>query len=285
MATYQVYKFKELKEKFDSETSYNEDVIKFFDTFTFEIVANNLKNKNNSANIFSDIIKDNSTKTKIIGLLNKLHTSNLSNIIKSIRLIVFQTEEELNDLVQQCIQKIKRDNAEVRPLVARLCFDISTTYFVTKNNTNQDDKDGGKIFFRKILLTEVKKDYSNSVNYDSEEWTRERGEKSMILIGTLYNGKVIEANIMNGIIKDFRKIIEFKENQPQEYYDRLEKAVVLLASLVNCVVLNEESKKIYNDLDVYLENQLALYEENKQYISKKTRILVSKSIIDVLRKN
>ncbi len=285
MATYQVYKFKELKEKFDSETSYNEDVIKFFDTFSFEIVANNLKNKNNSANIFSDIIKDNSTKTKIIGLLNKLHTSNLSNIIKSIRLIVFQTEEELNDLVQQCIQKIKRDNAEVRPLVARLCFDISTTYFVTKNNTNQDDKDGGKIFFRKILLTEVKKDYSNSVNYDSEEWTRERGEKSMILIGTLYNGKVIEANIMNGIIKDFRKIIEFKENQPQEYYDRLEKAVVLLASLVNCVVLNEESKKIYNDLDVYLENQLALYEENKQYISKKTRILVSKSIIDVLRKN
>ena len=165
MSTYQVYKFNELNDKFNSMEDQNEDVVKFFDSFSFDIIVNNLKDRNNSANVFSSFMKENTTKAKIIGLLNKLNQPNLPSIIKSIRLIVFQTEEELNDLVQQCIQKIKRDSDQVRPLVARLCYDISTTYFVTKNNQNGTEKEGGKIFFRKMLLTEVKKDYTNNTRY------------------------------------------------------------------------------------------------------------------------
>ncbi len=287
---YQVYKFKDLKDKFDSMQDHNEDVIKFFDAFSFDIVVKNLKDRNNSANVFTSFMKENSTKAKIIGLLNKLNQSNLASIIKSIRLIVFQTEEELNDLVQQCIQKIKRDSEQVRPLVARLCYDISSTYFVTKNNqtneTGENDESNknkeGKIFFRKMLLIEVKKEYTSSINYESDDWTREKCEKSMILIGTLYNGKVIEGNIMSGVINDFRTTIEFKEDKKPEYYSKVEKAIQLLSSLVSCVVQNEESKKIYGDLDKFLEYQITIYEGN-QLISKKTR-LVCKNIINELRK-
>lgn len=288
---YQVYKFSDLKNKFDSMQDHNEDVIKFFDAFSFDIVVKNLKDRNNSANVFTSFMKENSTKAKIIGLLNKLNQSNLASIIKSIRLIVFQTEEELNDLVQQCIQKIKRDSEQVRPLVARLCYDISSTYFVTKNSQSVENgevdesnknKDLGKIFFRKMLLIEVKKEYTNSINYDSDEWTREKCEKSMILIGTLYNGKVIENNIMSGVINDFRNTIEYKEDKKPEYYSKVEKAIQLISSLVSCVVQNEESKKIYGDLDKFLENQMVIYEGN-QLISKKTR-LVCKNVINELRK-
>ncbi len=282
MSRYQVYKFKELNEKFNSMEDHNEDVIKFFDNFSFEIVVNNLKDRNNSSNVFSDFMKENTTKAKIIGLLNKLNQSNLPTIIKSIRLIVFQTEEELNDLVQQCIQKIKRDSEQVRPLVARLCFDISSTFFMTKKNADSADKEGGKIYFRKMLLTEVKNDYSNSIDYDSDTWSKERGDKTMILIGTLYNGKVIENNIMSGIIKDFKKTIEYKESKPLESYGRVEKAIQLLSSLVNCIVLNDDSKAIYGDLDNFLENQITIYEGN-QLISKKIRY-ICKNIIHELRK-
>ncbi len=282
MSRYQVYKFKELNEKFNSMEDHSEDVIKFFDNFSFEIVVNNLKDRNNSSNVFSDFMKENTTKAKLIGLLNKLNQSNLPTIIKSIRLIVFQTEEELNDLVQQCIQKIKRDSEQVRPLVARLCFDISSTFFMTKKNTDPADKEAGKIYFRKMLLTEVKNDYSNSIDYDSDAWSKERGDKTMILIGTLYNGKVIENNIMSGIIKDFKKTIEYKESKPLESYGRVEKAIQLLSSLVNCIVLNDESKAIYGDLDNFLENQITIYEGN-QLISKKIRY-ICKNIIHELRK-
>ncbi len=73
---YQVYKFKDLNDKFDSTQDHNEDVIKFFDAFSFDIVVKNLKDRNNSANVFTSFMKENSTKAKIIGLLNKLNQSN-----------------------------------------------------------------------------------------------------------------------------------------------------------------------------------------------------------------
>ena len=149
-----------------------------------------------------------------------------------------------------------------------------STFFVTT--------EGEKIYFRKLLLSEVKKDYMKSVDYDSEEWYKDHSEKSMILIGTLFNNKIIENKIMISIINDFKKTIEFIDNNTQEHYEKVEKAIQQLSCIVSCIVLNEESKKIYGDLDVYLENQLEFYED-KKCISKKNR-LVCKNIIFELKK-
>jgi hypothetical protein len=43
---------------------------------------------------------------------------------------MFQTTDELNELVYQCIMKIKRENELIRPLVAALCWEFLTLYFI-----------------------------------------------------------------------------------------------------------------------------------------------------------
>jgi hypothetical protein len=272
---YSVYKYEELFEKFNDLTDKSEDVIKFFDTFSFNNIINQNLDKGNSAYVFKNIIKEDTTKSKIVGLLNKLHQQNLTKITSMIREIVFQTQDELYDLVHQCIQKIKRDSDQIRPLVAALCWELLSTFFITS--------EGEKIYFRKLLLSEVKKDYIINVNYDNDEWTKDSAEKNIILIGTLFNHKIIENNIMSSIINDFKKNIEYVEGKSQEHYEKVEKSIQQLSCLVSCIVLNEDSLKIYNNLDVFLETQVAIYEDVK-CISKKIR-LVCKNTIAELRKN
>ena len=144
--------------------------------------------------------------------------------------------------------------------------------------------DKKKIYFIKLLLSEVKKEYLQSIKYDSDTWTKDKGERGMILIGTLFNSKIIEDKIMISIINDFKKNIKYKEDGNQETYENVEKSLQQLSCLLSCIILNEDSKKIYNDLelDTFLEEQMIIYEE-KKCISKKIR-LVCKTTIQELKK-
>ena len=104
---YYVYNPSELFEKINSNTNINNDVDIFFKKFSFEDITNQQTAKGNTTQVFNKIIKEDTTKAKIIGYLNKLNQHNLSKIVSSIRDIVFQTNDELNELVYQCIQKIR----------------------------------------------------------------------------------------------------------------------------------------------------------------------------------
>jgi hypothetical protein len=272
--TYYVYKPDELTNKLDQITGPNNNVEHFFKNFLFEEITNQQAAKGNSTHVFNKIIKEDTTKAKIIGHLNKLSQHNLSKVVNSIREIVFQTNDELNELVYQCIQKIKRENELIRPLVAALCWEFLSLYFVTSDND--------KIYFRKLLLSEVKKEYLSSIGFDSNDWTKDKADKIMILIGTLYNGKIIEDKIMLSIILDLRKNITYKENETQEYYEQVEKSIQLLSCLVSSIVLNEDSKKLIGNLSEFLHQQIIIYEEVK-CISKKVR-LVCKNVIFELSK-
>jgi len=273
---YTVYKPQDLINKLNSLDEKNEDVVNFFKNFTFNDIIQQNNAKNNSAYVFKNLIKENTTKSKIIRELNKLNSQNLQKVISTIREIIFQTQEELNDLVNQCIQKIKKDNEQTRPLVAALCNELLTTYFITL------DKE--KIYFRKLLLNEVKKEYIISIDYNSEHWNKDKGDRGMILLGTLFNSKIIDSKIMISIINDFKKKIEYKETGTQEEYEIVEKSIQQLSCLLSCIILNEESRKIYNTLliDKFLEDQMIIYED-KKCISKKIR-LVCKTSIQELRK-
>ena len=273
--TYYVYNHVELFEKLDSNTNQNNEVESFFKKFSFEEVTNQQMAKGNTTQVFNKIIKEDTTKARIIGYLNKLNQHNLAKVVSSIRDIVFQTNDELNELVYQCIQKIKRDNDLIRPVVAALCKEFLSLYFITSDND--------KIYFRKLLLSEVKKEYVSSIDFDSSEWTKEKSDRIMILISTLYNEKIIEDKIMLSIINDLKKNIVFKSNESQEYYEHVEKSVQLLSCLVSSIALNPESKIIFNGLNVFLQEQMELYEEEK-CIQKKTR-LICKNIIFELNKN
>ena len=292
---YTIYNPTELFDKLNSSTEENEDVIKFFKNFTFDYIVQQNIAKTNSTYVFKNIIKENSTKSKIIRELNKLNPQTLQKVISAIREIIFQTEDELNDLVFQCIQKIKKDNEQIRPLVAALCSELITTYFITQ------DKD--KIYFRKLLLNEVKKEYYASIDYNSDNWTPEKGKMGMILLGTLYNSKILDNNIILSIINDFINKIEFKENGNQEDYEKVEKAIQQLSCLISCIILSEETKtNIYREtsrkildeeseetkkyknvkvsLDAFLEEQMEIYEKHR-CISKKIRAICRIAIIEL----
>jgi hypothetical protein len=271
---YNVYKTEDLLNVLTNITDKNEEIEKFFANFSFSNIVNQNIDKGNSAYVFKNAIKDDNTKSKITGALNKLHQQNLTKIITMIREIVFQTQDELNELVNQCVQKIKRDNDQIKPLVAALCWELLSTYFMTSS--------GEKIYFRKLLLTAVKSDYIENTTFTSDTWSKERAEKSMVLIGILYNNKIIDEKIMSHILNDFRKRVEYKENSSQEYFEIVEKSIHLLSCLAATIILTDETVKIFGDLDDFLEKQMDIYED-KKCISKKIR-LVCKHTIEELKK-
>jgi hypothetical protein len=110
---YNVYKPEELVTYLNAVSEENEEVNNFFSTFSFTNILNQNMDKGNSAYVFKNVMKEDTTKSKIVSALNKLHQQNLTKIISMVREITFQTEDELNELVNQCIQKIKRDSDQI----------------------------------------------------------------------------------------------------------------------------------------------------------------------------
>lgn len=271
---YSVYKTDKLIDFLSNNTMKNEDIKQFFQTFSFTHVINQNLDKGNSAFVFKNAIKDDNTRSKITQALNKLHQQNLNKIIIMIREIQFQTLDELTELVNQCIQKIKRDNDQIKPLVAALCWELLSTYFLSST--------GDKIYFRKLLLTAVKNDYIENTNFTNDNWSKDKGEKTMILIGILFNNKIIDQQIMIKIILDYKNRIIYNEKGTQEDYDIVEKSIHQLSCLISSIIMNDDAIIIYDDIDVFLEKQMEIYEE-KKCISKKIR-LVCKNCIDELRK-
>lgn len=266
---YSCFDYKNLITKIDNNNDTNSDVEKFFKNFSFNDIINRNNAKNNTAFIFKNVIKEDSTKAKIIQYLNKLHPQNLNKIIGSIREIIFQTKDEIDELVFQCIEKIKKDNDQIRPLVAGLCYELLSTYFITAN--------GEKIYFRKLLLGEIKNQYMESINYNNDNWTKENSDKIMILIGTLFNQKIIDIKILKSILDDLKKNINYNENGDQEYFEKTEKSLQQICCLLSCLIVNKEINDQFDNIDQYLETQINIYED-KRCVSKKIR-LVCKNVL------
>jgi len=274
---YKAYNHELLLEKVKSNTTMNNEVVSFFNNFTFNNVLNQNAAKGNSTYVFKNAIKEDTTKSKITQALNKLHAQNLSKIVSSIREIVFQNYDELSELVFTMYFKIKRDSEQIRPVVAALCSELQSTYFLTADNE--------KIYFRRLLLTAVKKDYMDSLKYDDELWSREKSEKSMILVGTLFNTKLIEKKILVSIVSDLENLIKYKEEEDQEYFSRVEKAIQQFTCLISVILPqnssgNSENNDIFTSLLEFLEKNILIYEE-KKCISKKIRIVCKNSITEI----
>ena len=122
-----------------------------------------------------------------------------------------------------------------------------------------------------------------SIDYDNDKWVRDESERNMILIGTLFNAKILDVKIMSSIINDFKMKILFKDDELPEYYEKVEKSIQLLAYLISSIIINEDSKKVYNNIDYFLEAEMNKYEEKKN-ISKKIRLTCKNTIVE-LRKN
>jgi hypothetical protein len=77
-------------------------------------------------------------------------------------------------------------------------------------------------------------------------------------------------------------IVDMKENGVEEDFLIVDKSIHQLSCLVSTIIKTQETKTVFGDLDIFLENQMTIYEE-KKCISKKIR-LVCKNCIEELRK-
>jgi hypothetical protein len=268
---YNVYEKESLFQTLGGITDIGDDIKTFYETFNIENVLKENEARTTSNFVFKNRMKEDTTKSKITQALNKLHQQNIGKVVSMVREIEFKSFDDLNELVSQCIQKIKRENEQMRPIISALCYELLSTYFISST--------GEKIYLRKLLLSLVKSEYIESLNFNGENWSKDRSEKSIILIATFFNSKIIDEKIMKSIFDDLKQKIKYKENETQEYYDNVEKSIQYLSLFVS--IINDNT--IYDNLDKFLEDEMVIYEE-KKCITKKIRI-VCKNIITELRTN
>jgi radical SAM superfamily enzyme YgiQ (UPF0313 family) len=268
---YHVYEKESLLQALNSIIDISDDIKTFYETFNIENVLRENEARTTSNFVFKNRMKEDTTKSKITQALNKLHQQNIGKVVSMIREIEFKSFDDLNELVSQCIQKIKRENEQMRPIISALCYELLSTYFISST--------GEKIYLRKLLLSLVKNEYIESLNFNGENWSKDKSEKSIILIATFFNSKIIDEKIMKSIFDDLKQKIKYKENETQEYYENVEKSIQYLSLFVS--IINDNT--IYDSLDKFLEDEMVIYEE-KKCITKKIRI-VCKNIITELRTN
>jgi radical SAM superfamily enzyme YgiQ (UPF0313 family) len=268
---YNVYEKESLFQTLGGITDIGDDIKTFYETFNIENVLKENEARTTSNFVFKNRMKEDTTKSKITQALNKLHQQNIGKVVSMVREIEFKSFDDLNELVSQCIQKIKRENEQMRPIISALCYELLSTYFISST--------GEKIYLRKLLLSLVKSEYIESLNFNGENWSKDRSEKSIILIATFFNSKIIDEKIMKSIFDDLKQKIKYKENETQEYYENVEKSIQYLSLFVS--IINDNT--IYDNLDKFLEDEMVIYEE-KKCITKKIRI-VCKNIITELRTN
>ena len=268
---YNVYEKESLFQTLGSMTDIGNDIKTFYETFNIDNVLKENEARTTSNFVFKNRIKEDTTKSKITQALNKLHQQNIGKVVSMVREIEFKSFDDLNELVSQCIQKIKRENEQMRPIISALCYELLSTYFISST--------GEKIYLRKLLLSLVKNEYIESLNFNGDTWSKDKSEKSIILIATFFNSKIIDEKIMKSIFEDLKQKIKYKENETQEYYDNVEKSIQYLSLFVS--IINDNT--IYDSLDKFLEDEMVIYEE-KKCITKKIRI-VCKNIITELRTN
>lgn len=266
---YNVYEKESLFQALNNVTDISDDIKKFYETFNIENVLRDNEARTTSNFVFKNRIKEDTTKSKITQALNKLHQQNIGKVVSMIREIEFKSYDDLNELVSQCIQKIKRENEQFRPVISALCYELLSTYFISLT--------GEKIYLRKLLLSSVKNEYIESLSFNSDTWSKDKSEKSIILIATFFNSKIIDEKIMKSIFEDLKQKIKYKENETQEHYENVEKSIQYLSLFVS--IINDNT--IYDNIDKFLEDEMLIYEE-KKCITKKIRI-ICKNIITELR--
>lgn len=272
MSKHSIYNNEDIYNSVYSVEGTHNGVSNFFKNFTFKSVIEAEIAETNSASVFKNIFKNNKNKSLINQNLNKINSGNITQIVSNIKEIQFENKEEIESLVFNCINKIKKDNDQVRPLIAQLCYELlSMKYYVNDI----------KYSFKKLLLENVKKDYDNGINYANEEWNKDSSNEAMVLVGSLYNCKVLDNNIMNSIIDDFKQIITYDENNETLNYDNIQNAINSFYRLITCILPHKNNNmELFENIDKYIKSQLDIYKNNNK-ISKKS-IIIFKNIINDL---
>jgi hypothetical protein len=276
MASIFTHKVDEILTSFREVTESDENTVEFFKNFSYSNIINQNHIKMNSVNVFTNANNENTTKSTIISYLNKLNARNISKITSSLREIAIVTMDDLNELVTQCITKLRKDTEQMKPITAKLCYELLATYFVTET--------GEKVYFRNILLSQIKTEYVQSMRFGEEDWTKETSEKTTVLIGILFNNYIIPENVLTSIIDNYKKKIAFPDTESEANGLLVEQVIGQFMILLSSIVLNNESIRLFDGLAQFIDGELLKYNERK-LISKKIGLVCKNLFYEVEKFN
>jgi dGTP triphosphohydrolase len=265
--TSNIYYFNELYDIL----SKNEDIDDIVDNnlrqYNGETVSKNNMKKQTTNKVLDNIAKENVIKTKITQILNKLHSGNIPNVIKQLKDINYRTVEDLTELSNQMMNKIKRDNEQVKQIVGDIVYELLSIN-VVENNV--------KSYLNKIFMSICRREYVEVIeNMGRDEYNRDRSEKIINMLVVLFNSNVIDGDIMLKIIEDVSKYMESENNV------YVERSIQIFNIIFTTLIMNTDNKKMIVGFDKYFEENIRRLEREKRI--GKMIVIMGENIIEKLR--
>jgi len=243
----EVFDSNELLKTIDMVETTNEIITNYLDNNTWELMQEK-KNKNNG--VLKKSIKDNVNKSVIMEALNTLNNNNFDNSVNNIKSLTFNNIEEFKELVVLVFNKLKSTIKANKIFIARLCYSIKNMYFIDENNDKKT--------FENLLREYTKFEYDNIM----KEYEQDKSHKILSAIVYLYQSSFFNLNIINIIITDLKKEIEYNydlEQARQYMYMSAEKE---LESMKKSRMI---SKKLYSQ---YLKVQRDSIKKTERKLAK-----------------
>jgi hypothetical protein len=265
-----IYYFGELYEILSKYEEVDENVDNKLREYNGETIIKNNNRKQSTSTVLDNIVKENMLKTKITQILNKLHNGNIPSVIKQIKDINYKTVGDLRELSVQLLNKIKRDNEQVKQLVGDIIYELLSI------NVMENEE---KYYLNKILVSMCKTEYDevikNIKNEENSEYNRDKNEKIINMLVVLFNSNVISNNIMIKIIEDVSKYMDSVNNY------EIERSIQIFNIIFSTLIMNNENKNMIKGFDKYFEERLRVLEGEKKI--GKMIIIMGENILEKIR--
>jgi hypothetical protein len=253
-----MYNIESLVGVLESVGKVNSHVSEFLEKTTWESILNE-RNKNNG--ILLKTINENKNKSIITGILNKLSDINFKNCVDEIFNLKFINIDDFYEIINIIIDKLVNTKIiSTKKLLSNLCFEIRDL------KLNFNDK---VYYFENILLDDIKKNYDLLlIKYD-----KDKSENILSTISNLYSSELINLDIIQSILKDLKKIIEFNETKTD--FETIENSFSMMCFFIDNLKLSEHYKFVITDIHNFLKEQETLYKKN---ISMKIKVKILNTI-------
>jgi len=248
----------ELSKAIDMVETNNEIIMNYLNNNTWELMQEK-KNKNNG--VLKKSIVDNVNKSVIMESLNTLNNNNFDNSVNNIKSLTFNNIEEFKELVVLVFNKLKSTIKANKMFIARLCYSIKDMYYI--------DDDNNKKTFENLLRDYTKFEYDNIM----KEYEQDKSNKILSAIVYLYQSSFFDLNIINIIIDDLKKDIEYNE----ETFNKanVENKIDMSCHLLNEITIDEKIEFIVNNMIELLKTLPKLYGKT---ISTKFKIKIMNTV-------
>jgi hypothetical protein len=232
----EVFDSNELLKTIDMVETTNEIITNYLDNNTWELMQEK-KNKNNG--VLKKSIEDNVNKSVIMESLNTLNNNNFDNSVNNIKSLRFNNIEEFKELVVLVFNKLKS---------------------TIKAN---------KMFIARLLREYTKFEYDNIM----KEYNQDKSNKILSAIVYLYQSSFFDLNIINIIIDDLKKEIEYNEETFNK--ENVENKIDMSCYLLDEITIDEKIEFIINNMIELLKTLPNLYGKS---ISTKFKIKIMNTI-------